>query len=101
MRAALYARYSSDLQRAASIEDQIRLCRERISREGWQLVATYTDRASSGADRLRPGYQKLMEDARAGNFDVVMAVPYVVDLDREASSSSYDDSRDEPDRDVS
>ena len=68
MKAAIYARYSSDLQRAASIEDQVRLCRKRIARERWQLIATYTDRASSGADRLRPGYQKLMEDARAGAF---------------------------------
>ena len=27
-RAGIYARYSSDLQSASSIEDQIRLCRE-------------------------------------------------------------------------
>jgi len=38
MRAAIYARYPSDNQRAASIEDQVRLCRERIEREGWMLV---------------------------------------------------------------
>ena len=31
--AAIYARYSSDLQRDASIEDQIRLCKERAKRE--------------------------------------------------------------------
>jgi DNA invertase Pin-like site-specific DNA recombinase len=73
MRAAIYARYSSDLQRDASIEDQIRLCRERIAREGWQLVTTYTDRAQSGASQLRPGYQQLLEDARRGQFDVVVA----------------------------
>ena len=73
MRVAIYARYSSDLQRAASIEDQLRLCRERIERKGWQLIAIYTDRASSGADRLRPGYQKLMEEARSGAFEVVVA----------------------------
>ncbi len=34
MRAAVYARYSSDMQRDASIEDQIRLCRQRIGAEG-------------------------------------------------------------------
>ena len=28
--AFIYARYSSDLQNAASIEDQVRLCRERL-----------------------------------------------------------------------
>ncbi len=38
MRAALYARYSSDQQRAASIEDQFRVCRERAEREGWNVV---------------------------------------------------------------
>src|SRR5262245_66402787 len=73
MRAAIYARYSSDLQRDASIEDQIRLCRELIAREGWQLVATYTDRAQSGASQLRPGYQKLLEDVRRGLVDIVVA----------------------------
>src|SRR5258707_3638287 len=73
MRAVTSARYSSDLQREASIEDQIRVCRQRIEREGWQLGSTYSDAASSGASRLRPGYQKLLEDARAGEFDVVVA----------------------------
>jgi site-specific DNA recombinase len=37
------------------------------------LTATYTDHAISGASTLRPGYQKLMEDARVGSFDVVIA----------------------------
>ena len=73
MRAALYARYSSDLQRDASIEDQVRLCTARIKAEGWSVIATYTDHGMSGASSLRPGYQKLLEDARSGAFDVVVA----------------------------
>ena len=73
MRAVIYARYSSDLQREASIEDQIRLCRERITHDGWRLVATYTDRAQSGGNHLRAGYQQLLEDARREQFDVVVA----------------------------
>ncbi len=73
MRAVIYARYSSDLQRDASVEDQIRLCRERIAHDGWQLITTYTDRAQSGASPLRAGYQRLLEDARRGQFDVVVA----------------------------
>jgi DNA invertase Pin-like site-specific DNA recombinase len=73
MRAVIYARYSSELQRDASIEDQVRLCKDRIRRERWKLTATYTDHAVSGASRLRPGYQKLLEDARANEFDVVVA----------------------------
>ncbi len=71
--AAIYARYSSDNQRDASIEDQVRLCRERVEREGWLLRFTYTDHAMSGASPLRPGYQKLREDARCGQFEVVVA----------------------------
>ena len=73
MRAVIYARYSTDLQREASIADQVRICRQRIEREGWTLIATYNDAATSGASRLRPGYQKLLEDARAGAFDPAAA----------------------------
>ena len=73
MRAVVYARYSSELQREASIEDQVRLCRRRIDEAHWQLTEVYADRGVSGASQLRPGYQKLIEDARAGRFDVVVA----------------------------
>ena len=64
--AAIYARYSSDLQRDASIEDQIRLCKERAKREGWRVVNCYTDHAISGASLIRPGMQMLLQDAQAG-----------------------------------
>ena len=73
MRAAIYARYSTELQREASIEDQVRVCRRRIEQEGWQAGPVYSDHGSSGASHLRPGYQKLLEDARAGRFDVLVA----------------------------
>ena len=35
MKAAIHARYSDELQRDESIEDQIRICRERAEKEGW------------------------------------------------------------------
>src|SRR5258706_13723419 len=73
LRAAIYARYSSELQRAASFEDQVHVCRQRIGHEAWQHVGTYSDAAMSGASHLRPGYQRLLEDARQGRFDVVVA----------------------------
>ena len=38
MRVCIYARYSSDKQREASIEDQVRLCEERAAREGWKVA---------------------------------------------------------------
>src|SRR5258708_8571688 len=73
MRAVIYARYSSELQRHASMEDQVRLCKRRIADEKWSLGDLYRDHAISGSIRMRPGYQKLLEDARAGAFDVVVA----------------------------
>ena len=66
MRVSIYARYSSDLQSAASIEDQIVVCTQRVVREGWALVDTFSDRGLSGASHLRPGYQALLEGARVG-----------------------------------
>src|SRR6202047_3089858 len=48
MRAVIYARYSSELQRDASIEDQVRLCRQRIEQDGWEYLHAYTHRAVSG-----------------------------------------------------
>lgn len=73
-RAALYARYSSDLQSASSIDDQFRICREQATRDGWQVVGAYKDAAISGASAiLRPGIQLLLQDARSKKFDVVVA----------------------------
>ncbi len=72
-RAVIYARYSSNNQRDASIEDQVRICRERIEREGWTSVEVYSDAALSGATTLRPGYQSMLEAARDGRFDVLVS----------------------------
>jgi site-specific DNA recombinase len=73
MRAVIYARYSTDLQNVASIDDQVRLCREHIERDGHKLVQVYNDRAVSGATLIRPGIQSLMQDASRGKFDLVYA----------------------------
>jgi hypothetical protein len=65
-RAVVYARYSSEHQCEASIEDQVRTCKARIEAEGWTLIATYSDYAQSGASHLRPGYQRLHAEPGAG-----------------------------------
>ncbi len=72
-RAVIYARYSTDLQSAASVEDQVRICGELIARNVWSMVKVFQDRALSGASSLRPGYQALLAGARNGEFDVVVA----------------------------
>ena len=66
MRAVIYARYSSDLQREASIEDQIEVCCSHAEAQGWTVVRDYSDRAASGSTRFRPGYQALLVAARQG-----------------------------------
>ena len=73
MRAAIYARYSTDLQSDSSIEDQHRLYLRLIDGQGWIESETYADRGLSGASHLRPAYQRLLEDARNNVFDVVVA----------------------------
>lgn len=68
------ARYSSDNQREASIDDQFRICREHAKREKWKVVGAYKDAGISGASMiLRPGIQTLLQDAQAGRFDIVLA----------------------------
>ena len=73
MKVALYARYSSDNQRDASIADQLRICRLHAEKQGWYVVEEYADHAISGASLLRPGIQALISDALCGRFEVVLA----------------------------
>ena len=73
MKVAIYARYSSDSQRDASIADQLRVCRLHAEKQGWQVVEEYTDHAISGASLLRPGIQALISDAARSRFQLVLA----------------------------
>ncbi len=72
MKVALYARYSSDNQRDASIEDQLRACRGYADTQGWTIVDSYSDRAISGASLIRPSIQELIMDANAGRFQILL-----------------------------
>jgi site-specific DNA recombinase len=73
VKVALYARYSSDNQRDASIADQFRVCRLHAEKQGWQIVEEYSDQAISGASLLRPGIKGLIMDATRGRFQLVLA----------------------------
>ncbi|MBT6350284.1 MAG: recombinase family protein, partial [Proteobacteria bacterium] len=74
LRAAIYARYSSDLQSEASVEDQVRLCRERGERDGHEVIQVFNDYAISGSSLInRPGMLSLMAAAKDGMFDLVYA----------------------------
>ena len=78
MRAAIYCRFSSDQQKPTSLADQERTCRQYIERQGWTTIKVYSDAAISGSHDDRPGYQQMLNDARAGKFEVLVAE----DLDR-------------------
>ncbi len=73
MKVAIYARYSSENQRDASIADQFRICREFAQRQGWHIAAEYSDHAISGATIMRPGFQAMMREALQKKVDIVMA----------------------------
>jgi len=57
MRAAIYARYSSENQRPESIEDQVAACRRLAGQRGFSVLEDhiYADQAQSGARRDRQG----------------------------------------------
>lgn len=79
IRAAIYARFSSDRQKDRSIDDQIALCRDLCAREGMAVISTFEDRAISGSAAVnRPGFQAMVRAAETRLFDVVVAE----DMDR-------------------
>jgi len=73
MKAALYARVSTDEQRKESIDDQLRECRELCRRQGFDVIDAFWDRARSGNETNRCGYQRLLRAARRRSYDVIVA----------------------------
>jgi site-specific DNA recombinase len=73
MKAATYARYSTEDQSHASIEDQQRECERIARRAGYEVVAQFCDAGVSGGTAGRPGYQALLAAARGAGFDAIVA----------------------------
>ena len=72
MTAVIYARYSSDSQREASIEGQLRDCKDYAERNGITIVGTYIDRAYSAKTDDRPEFQRMVKDSARKIFDAVL-----------------------------
>jgi len=76
LRCAAYARFSSDRQSPASIQNQLRKCREFAASHGWQLLEArvYRDEALGDVGADRPGLLKLLEAAKSvpKPFDIVL-----------------------------
>ena len=58
MKAAIYARHSTDQQNDKSSDDQIAEAEAFAAEEGLTIIARFKDEGISGAKaKLRPGYQ--------------------------------------------
>jgi site-specific DNA recombinase len=73
MKVAIYARYSSENQRAKSIDDQIRVCQKYIETNDHSFSEEhiYTDEALSGSLLQRPGLLALERAMENKEFDAV------------------------------
>lgn len=69
-----YVRVSTDsLQQEDSLENQTTYFKSFITANPeWEFVGIYSDQGISGYKENRPGFQKMIEDARAGNIDLIV-----------------------------
>ena len=76
-KAVIYARYSSDSQNVASIQQQIKACTDRALSDSRQIVHVYIDKALSGRTMdKRDGLRQLMQDATKQKFSYVYVWKY-------------------------
>ena len=86
MRAALYARVSTEAQaERGTIGSQLALLREHIAAAGDELVSEYVDDGHSGARLDRPGLDTLRDAAEAGLIERV----WCLSPDRLARAYAY------------
>jgi DNA invertase Pin-like site-specific DNA recombinase len=79
MTPAIYARYSTDLQREESIEDQVRACQRAADAAGLGPARVFADAGVSGASMARrPGLADLLDAVESGRVGAVI----VESLDR-------------------
>jgi len=55
-----------------SIQNQKLLLIEHAIKNGWQIHEIYTDDDYSGLDRDRPAFNKMLEDAEQGKFNIIL-----------------------------
>lgn len=84
-KAVIYARYSSDNQRDASIDQQVKACRQFAEQEHLEVIHVYDDRALTGKTDKRPSFLRMIADSEKRDFRYVI----VYSLDR-FSRDKYD-----------
>lgn len=85
MKAAIYARFSSDNQREESIDAQVRAIKDYAKINNIQITKIYTDEARSATTDDRPQFLQMIKDSEFGVFDSIV----VHKLDR-FSRNRYD-----------
>ena len=72
MNVVIYARYSSNSQRDASIEIQLEDCYKYCKDNGLTVVEEYIDKALTGRSDKRPKFMKMVKDSAKGHFQEVI-----------------------------
>lgn len=77
--AAIYCRLSeedrnkkNETQDSESIINQIMILTRYAENAGWEVYDCYTDDDWTGADRTRPAFNRLLQDAENGKFNIVL-----------------------------
>ncbi|MEM2079996.1 MAG: recombinase family protein, partial [Nitrososphaerota archaeon] len=71
MRAAIYARISTEEQNELSIDSQLAECRKYCEERGYQVVAEFTEERSAYRSK-RPVFYQMIERAKLREFDVIV-----------------------------
>ena len=79
MKVAIYCRLSAEDREklsadddSASIQNQKDMLIKHAISNGWEIFSIYSDDDYSGADRDRPEFNRLIQDAKARKFDTVL-----------------------------
>ncbi len=72
IKAAAYARYSTDRQTENSIAYQLDKISEHCSKNAIEIVAVFTDSGKSGTNTNRAGFQRLVAAAKRKEFEAVV-----------------------------
>ena len=79
MKAAIYCRLSEEDKNkqfenddSGSIQNQKAMLLQYAMEQGWELYNVYSDDDYAGADRRRPEFNRLLRDAEAHKFDIIL-----------------------------
>ncbi len=79
MKVAIYCRLSEEDRNkqcktddSGSIQNQKALLLSYAMEQGWELAGIYSDDDYTGADRCRPEFNRLLADAEAKHFDIIL-----------------------------